>query len=602
MASRIYHKLMKAIKAAKEELGDELHRDEHEHLNHTVEDEKKLMTLILDCFGLLILMQLKAKQKQQVESETNERVLYMQIFKATLSSLEECFLQSSCTPIANEHPFPDFQEIALPGTTDISMQLMQSFRCYRPVDHIKSSNMSFLHIACRYGTPTVKLLQYLLQLDASQVLISGGNNNPVIRTRNTPLGHLCYKMMEKSDDDDLPFVDLMNCLLLPGKSAQQCLDAVTECLVHPHVHKQNHYRRSKIPLDPVDEKHRSSFLWIIEAVLKACPKNDQGTGDLLTKVVGNVMNRADTDLFIDVMKLVLSHDSDAAKRVDNRKVLHYAIVRRPVGVIKFLLDHYKDAVKEADQYDRLPVFIAAQESSFEVMKLLLELFPEGANVIPSPDWQKNLLQAAITNREKVEYLSSKYPAMLERRDNRGYLPIHSAAEGDSFDWNIMRIICEAGGIEQLKMPIVDPTDTTNYRNGYLPLHLLLHDNSDYFEGKESDTERAGRDDALRYFLRMYPEAAGIVAGAGKSPATRPMNAYQMALTWCKGISEQYLRLILRAAPHLDPAALHRYNYEQRRMALFVACRARFRKGKKKPLLAQLRLENHDLFRYVVSFL
>ena len=67
--------------------------------------------------------------------------------------------------------------------------------------------------------------------------ISGGNN---YHSRNTPLGHLCYKMIEKNDNDaELPFVDLVNCLLVPDKSNKQCQDAVLECLVHPHFHTRH---------------------------------------------------------------------------------------------------------------------------------------------------------------------------------------------------------------------------------------------------------------------------------------------------------------------------------------------------------------------------
>ena len=346
---------------------------------------------------------------------------------------------------------------------------------------------------------------------------------------------------------------------------------------------------------------------MLEVLLKASPTVDQGTGSLLTRVARNVMNRSDPDLCIDVMKLVLAYDNEAAKRVDDNGVaLHCAIQRRPqlhpLGVIQFLLDHNKDAVKVVDKYGRLPVHIAAGEGTFQVMKLLLDVFPEGANVIPNSPCDQNLLQVALEDREKVEYLCSKYPAMLKRRNDCGYLPIHTTVERDYFNYSIMRIICEAGGLEQLKIPVIHPTDTEDYRKGYLPLHVFLHGHSEYFNGDKTENDRVEQADALRYLLRMYPEAAGIVAGAGNEPLTRPMNPYQMALTWCERIPKQYLRLLLRAAPTLDPVALHRFNYEQRRMAMFVACRAVVAAGAKKLLLARLRLEHHDLFRYVVSFL
>ena len=139
-ASRIYHKLMKALEAANDELGN---LDAIEREGITVEDEKKVMCLILDCMGLLVGMQ---QEKQQFEID--KRVLQNQIFLATLSFLEKNFMHAwdasrGCQPLQDD-------QMGIPGTTDRSLQLMRSFHMYRPEDRDSSVNMSALHIACRF--------------------------------------------------------------------------------------------------------------------------------------------------------------------------------------------------------------------------------------------------------------------------------------------------------------------------------------------------------------------------------------------------------------------------------------------------------------------
>jgi hypothetical protein len=100
-------------------------------------------------------------------------------------------------------------------------------------------------------------------------------------------------------------------------------------------------------------------------------------------------------------------------------------------------------------------------------------------------------------------------------------------------------------------------------------------------------------DAFRLLLRLYPEAAGTEGGLGAHNKT----PYQLAVE--KGLPVYYLRLLLRAAPDLDPAELRRLNWAERRMAMFVAFAA---VAKSPSLLARLRAANKDLVKHVVSFL
>ena len=100
-------------------------------------------------------------------------------------------------------------------------------------------------------------------------------------------------------------------------------------------------------------------------------------------------------------------------------------------------------------------------------------------------------------------------------------------------------------------------------------------------------------DAFRLLLRLYPEAAGTEGGRDYTLTT----PYGLAVMGC--LPAYYRRLLLRAAPHLDPAELRRLHWEERRLAMFLAFTAL---AGKPPLLARLRYENVDLVKHVVSFL
>ena len=126
-------------------------------------------------------------------------------------------------------------------------------------------------------------------------------------------------------------------------------------------------------------------------------------------------------------------------------------------------------------------------------------------------------------------------------------------------------------------------------NGRLPLHMLI-----CYKNRTLTAEPlSAAADAFRLLLRLYPEAAGIEGGVGVHKKT----PYQLAIE--EDLPSYYRRLLLRAAPDLDPAELRRLNWAERRTAMFVAYAA---VAKSRLLLVQLRVANKDLVKYVVSFL
>jgi hypothetical protein len=231
----------------------------------------------------------------------------------------------------------------------------------------------------------------------------------------------------------------------------------------------------------------------------------------------------------------------------------------------------------------------------EVVEFLLGLYPEAASVMTSNGC--NLLRLTVEDEAsrallKVQYLCSRYPAMIQQRDGGGELPVHRATLSSTF--KAMLVMYEAGGIEQFKTPIAHPTNAGSSLNGYLPLHrfvsrrsLLLRDGSQTTLSEDAET--------FRWLLRLYPEAAGIEGGKRDFKCT----PYQRVVS--RKLPDYYRRLLLRAAPTLNPAELRRLNYKERRMAMFLAFKA-VTATTEVPLLVRLRGESKDLVQRVVSFL
>ena len=179
--------------------------------------------------------------------------------------------------------------------------------------------------------------------------------------------------------------------------------------------------------------------------------------------------------------------------------------------------------------------------------------------------------------------------MIQQRNSCGKTPLHVSLGRSTYDLTPAKILLEIGGHEILRTPVIHPTATNYSYNGWLPLHCFLASTIRSF------SPISKKADFLRLLLRCYPEAAGISPGRhGYRDAP-----YQMAVD--NDFEPYLLRLLLRAAPNVHPSELHRLNWAERRMAMFLAFRAAA--SDPTPLfLARLRFENKDLVKHVVSFL
>ena len=309
-------------------------------------------------------------------------------------------------------------------------------------------------------------------------------------------------------------------------------------------------------------------------------------------------------LLLEMMELLLRACPEAAKYRDSRgaNVLHHACRSSQlsstlcIDVMRLILAQHKNAVLEADVDRYLPVQLAATNCGPEVVEFLLDLYPETVRAVTSTG--ANLLHLVVCSDPrtrvvpKVRCLCSRYPAMTRQMNIHGMLPIHVLTTTKNV--KVIPALYEAGGIEQFQTPIAHPTNTANISNGYLPLHSFIMYQLTYFGPLPSATSEAV--DMLRCLLRLFPEAASIEGGLRAYKKT----SYRMAVD--RSLPSHIRRLLLRAAPALNPTELRRLNYEQRRMAMFLALKAITAKHHAPFLMARLREDNKDLIRLVVSFL
>ena len=606
MALRACRKLKKAVEVVRKELSGSNGNNVENGNPFTLVDEDFVMTLMIDCLTLLGGMQ---KQEQQLDIPTNNadsRMVRNKVFMGALSIVGKSLLKIDgmeqlkrsnaavdqlvgAFSIPSNHKFftegsgkgwlPLHWAVVLASSdlhgvtkadvetlysldpmamrtnhvadvglmkkglnpahlmcmspvTPISMQLVRSFSLCSPTAFGSATVVSALHTNCRYGTPTVELLQLLLQLDSSQTKVK-----VTFRFQNhCPLGQLCFNLMMRADE--LPNADdLMNCLLGSDKSKEVVGDALFGSL--------DGYERA-------DAKSKN-------------------------KLNGRLYR---------MIKMLLKANPEAAKyrSPDGNNLLHdvcWATLpsKLCIDIIKLVVALHNDAVREAGLDGWLPVHRAANGSDVEVVEFLLGLYPDAASVMTSGG--DNLLHLAVpdfdpTSRavSKVRYLCSRYPAMIHHRDGDGEIPAHRATPSHRF--RALLALYEAGGVEQFKTPIAHPTVADHSENGYLSLHLFVSSHW-CFPVRFNPVSDAA--DLFRWLLRLYPDAAGIEGGVG---AEYKMTPYQLAVD--RKLPNYYLRLLLRAAPTLNPPELHRLNYEERRMAMFLAFKATSR-TLQAPLLA-----------------
>jgi hypothetical protein len=265
--------------------------------------------------------------------------------------------------------------LCMSPVTPCSMQLVRTLSVCSPTAFASTTAVSALHVACRYGTPTVELLQHLLQIDSSQAKVKASFRDDI--TEYSPLGQLCFNLVQRADE--LPNAeDLVNCLLEVDKSQEVVADAACSCL-DTYVFAPG--SKDGAVVDWWSGRLYGTIEMLLEANPEAAKYCELDGSNMLRQICGSSLP---SKLCMDIMKLVLTH--------------------------------HKDAVLEKRGGGCLPVMSAAQFCDLEVLEFLLGLHPESASAVTSRG--HNLLVFVVYDTDtfratrKVQYLCSRYPAMV----------------------------------------------------------------------------------------------------------------------------------------------------------------------------------------------
>jgi ankyrin repeat protein len=430
-----------------------------------------------------------------------------------------------------------------------------------------SLSHSALHAACRYGQPTVELLQFLLQLDSTHTKEGSYIHDS---DEETPLGLLCRYQFSRTSPSQ--FNDLVGCLLGVDSSA-----AVVFCGV----------------------------VGLIKGLVKG----------------------SDGGRFLDTARLLLQANAAAAEQhdADSKNLLHWIAISNAklqsavaVAFIRLVHAHHKECVREVSQaqYGKyLPVHYAAQESTADVVECLLDLYPESASMLVQYK-DSNLLHLAVQHKDgypycapavveaKVRYLTARYPTLLMQRDANGYTPLHCACAFDAyvndgrescaFSYAVVRLLCEALGRELVEMKVQSPpgVDVDRVYDGWSALCIFV--SNGYVEMGSPVSEAA---DCFRLLLRACPEVPDFIDICNRVI----FSWYEVNET----TDSYFARLVLgAAAPVTDPkfqGYCQYLNWKARKMAMFLAYKAHTA-NVEPTVFARLRFEDQTLLRHVVSFL
>ena len=212
-----------------------------------------------------------------------------------------------------------------------------------------------------------------------------------------------------------------------------------------------------------------------------------------------------------------------------------------------LIAAYPEGLQRGKNDGGLPAHLAAKFGTLEMLTVVLDAYPEAvsSNARLGTPMHQAAYRSDAAGPEIIRYLYDRHPAAIKTPcRERGWYPLHFAAESGSYA--VLKLV-------HTHYPeAISIATTDGYQN--LPLHVLVTERQ--FISPLSDET-----DMLRYLLRHYPAAVTIPAG----PDDGNRNAYELYMR-----PDFVLRLLLRAAPELDPGELHRLNYSERRMALFLA--------------------------------
>jgi ankyrin repeat protein len=150
---------------------------------------------------------------------------------------------------------------------------------------------------------------------------------------------------------------------------------------------------------------------------------------------------------LDTVELLVEHGADVDVRdLDGNTPLHLAASEGKIDVVKFLVERWPEGVREKSELQATPLRLAAGVGDIDVVKFLVEQWPEGMrekdNILNTP-----LHLAALGGfTEVVKLLVDGWPEAVREKNNFGDTPLHLAAmhtyRAAEPDWEVVRFLEE----------------------------------------------------------------------------------------------------------------------------------------------------------------
>ena len=229
------------------------------------------------------------------------------------------------------------------------------------------------------------------------------------------------------------------------------------------------------------------------------------------------------------------------KKYCGKLALHIAVsYGLPLDTIKILVKACPESVSSKDGDGQLPLHHIAYNDHVEVLKFLLEAYPEGVKVEDRKAGRLPLHCAIESgcSLQIVEILVAAYPAGLSLQDNYGYIPLHLAAIHDLWGVEVLKFL-----LEQYPEGLKEEDN-----EGNLPLHCAA------FQDNKISLN------TFKVLLEAYPESAQAENNKGNLPLHMAVQ-YGCSLEVVKALVEAYPegvtvknddnRVPLHDAVHLD---------------------------------------------------
>jgi hypothetical protein len=547
-------------------------------------DVEKIRYLIINCLIALHLVQKEKSNTREDSDEENYEVVKSRVFNAAVSMItshefkrDEAFVETILSSFPDEKEksverswLPEHFTIALAMRNKISegdIRIMLSIdpsavhtlrrEAVRSESEISlmvgiAANTSRfrdletpvlcdeggrcpLHLVAQYSV-SFELLEDILQIDHKMTKLATGEEGP------TPLGLLCSRPYSETLNRMFLYLIAVNC------TVEVIYDGIIHCM---RSHKECTSHDISPGLNGL--KILTFITWLLQANRAVKKYNN-------SRIFHSACIHLRGELGISILSLMLRKDSTALKAINEENLpIHNAAIFSCLDVVKFLLEAYPESISMLGYKARSLLHLAATDQTNDIAVM----------------------------KAKVQYLCDQCPALIHLNDIDGDTVLHTILKtSDRFNFECVKILCnvDATVVRDKHTPFWIPTIKSS---GQLPLHGLIW-RSKFREVPEVSDEA----DCFRLFLRLYPAAAGIKEGSSRS-------LYDLAVSdnW----NSYFIRLLLSADPTINPIRRHNLNFAARRQGMFLAFRA-LSSDKKPTIWAKMRLKGRDLLEHVISYL